>query len=80
MKMILIPCTQWRAGKPNVSIRKAAVVCQIKLVEQQLIDPEKMYGCYKSMMSYLKNCLDDDWANDLRYASVVLMRHVLEYI
>lgn len=33
MKMILIPCTQWRAGKPNVSIRKAAVVCQIKLVE-----------------------------------------------
>lgn len=33
LKMILIPSTAWRAGKPNCSVRKAALVCSIKLVE-----------------------------------------------
>ncbi len=29
-------------------------------------------------MGTLKNCIDDDWAHDLRYASVVLIRHLIE--
>ena len=33
LKMILIPSTVWRVGKPNVAIRKASVVCIIKLLE-----------------------------------------------
>lgn len=33
LKMILMPAIQWRAGKPNCSVRRAAIVCTIKLVE-----------------------------------------------
>jgi len=33
LKMILLPSMQWRMGKPNVSIRKASIICQIKLIE-----------------------------------------------
>mmetsp|Transcript_32805 Transcript_32805/g.50091 ORF Transcript_32805/g.50091 Transcript_32805/m.50091 type:complete len:222 (+) Transcript_32805:631-1296(+) len=79
MKMILMPSTVWRAGKPNIRIRKASIVCSIKLLEQNLIDKHKFYACFKQFMGTLKNCLDDDWANDLRYASVVLCRHILNY-
>mmetsp|Transcript_10035 Transcript_10035/g.16891 ORF Transcript_10035/g.16891 Transcript_10035/m.16891 type:complete len:364 (+) Transcript_10035:20-1111(+) len=34
LKMILIPASAWRVGKPNVRIRKAAIVCIIRLLEQ----------------------------------------------
>ena len=37
-------------------------------------------GSYKSIVNALKNCLDDDWQNDIRYASVVLVRHLLIYL
>jgi hypothetical protein len=33
LKLILIPSTAWKAGKPNIKIRKAAVICMIKLIE-----------------------------------------------
>lgn len=28
----------------------------------------------------MKNCLDDDWANDLRFTSVVVIRKLIEYL
>lgn len=31
-------------------------------------------------MTVLKSCLDDDWANDLRFTSVVLIKRMLEYL
>lgn len=31
-------------------------------------------------MGVLKNCLDDDWANDLRFTSVVTIRRMIEYL
>lgn len=34
MKMILIPSTVWKVGKPNIKIRKAAVICMMKLLEK----------------------------------------------
>jgi hypothetical protein len=27
----------------------------------------------------IKNCIDDEWANDLRFTSVVLFRKLMEY-
>lgn len=33
LKMILIPSTVWKVGKPNIKIRKAAVICMIRLIE-----------------------------------------------
>ena len=80
IKMILIPSTVWRAGKPNIQIRKASIVCIIKLLDQNLIDKDKFYASFKQLMGTLKNCIEDDWANDLRYASVVLVKHILNYV
>ena len=31
-------------------------------------------------MGVLKNCIDDDWANDLRFTSVVLVKRLIEYL
>jgi hypothetical protein len=42
IKLILLPSTDWHAGLPNVSIRKGAVVCLLKLLDQKLIEPEKL--------------------------------------
>ena len=78
--MILMPSIQWRAGKPNCSVRKAAIVCTIKLVEQQLIDEEKLYENFSSLFRLLKSSMEDDWDNDMRFASVVLMKHILLFI
>ena len=80
LKMILLPTMQWRVGKPNVRIRKASLVCMIKLIEQDLIEKDKLYENDKNIVTNLKNCLDDDWANDIRFASVVFTRHYLPYV
>jgi dynein assembly factor 5 len=78
--MILIPSAVWKVGKPNIKIRKASVICMIRLLEYNLIDKEKLYQSFKDVMNVLKNCIDDDWANDLRFASVVLIKKMLEYL
>ena len=31
-------------------------------------------------MGVLKNCIDDDWANDLRFTSVILIKKLIEYL
>ena len=80
LKMILIPSTVWRVGKPNVAIRRAAVVCMIKMLEQNLIEKEKMYSSFRNLFDTLKNCIDDDWANDIRYASVILVKNLIMYL
>lgn len=33
IRMILMPCTEWRAGMPIGKIRKASVICLIKVME-----------------------------------------------
>lgn len=52
----------------------------LRLLEFKLIDKEKLYSSFKEIMSVLKNCLDDDWANDLRFTSVVLIKRMMEYL
>lgn len=80
LKMILIPSTVWKVGKPNIKIRKAAVICMLRLLEFKLIDQEKLYSAFKDIMTVLKNCIDDDWANDLRFTAVVLIKRMMEYM
>ena len=80
LKMILIPSTIWKVGKPNIKIRKAAVICMIKLLEQKLIEKEKLYANFKEIMGVVKNCIEDEWANDLRFTSVTFIRYVIEYL
>lgn len=76
LKMILIPACVWRVGKPNVSVRKAAVICIIKLLENNLIEPKKFKSSFNTLFDALKNCLDDDWVNDIRYASLILVKNI----
>ena len=80
LKMILIPTIVWQVGKPIVRIRKAAVVCLIRLVEEKLIEPEKVHESFRPMLNNMKGCLDEDYANDLRFAAVVALRHIIDMI
>ncbi len=43
LKMILIPNMQWSVGIPSQSIRKAAVVCTMNLLQQRLLEPQKLH-------------------------------------
>lgn len=80
VKMILTPCLKWSAGLPHNSIRKAAIVCMMCLLNNNLIESVKLYQNFNDIFTYLKSCLDDDWMNELRFASVLLMRKIMEYI
>ena len=80
LKMILIPSTVWKVGKPNIKIRKAAVICIMRMLDHKLISEEKLNGAFKELMGVLKNCIDDDWANDLRFTSVILIKRLIEYL
>jgi len=80
VKLILLPCTEWRVGLPNVKIRKAGVVCLIKLCDSKLIDPAKMKEYFPEIVKKMASCLEDDWGNDLRFATVVFLRKLLAFL
>lgn len=78
--MVLIPAMEWKVGKPNIKIRKAAVICIMRILEYKLIEKEKLYQSFKNIMRVLKNCIEDDWASDIRFACVVFVRFLIEYL
>jgi dynein assembly factor 5, axonemal len=80
LKMILIPATVWKVGFPNVKIRKAAVICMMRMVDNRIISTTKLHNNFKEIVSVLKGCLDDDWATDLRFTGVVFIRRIIEYL
>ena len=65
---------------PIVRIRKAAVVCLIRLIEEKLIEPEKVHESFRPLLNNMKGCLDEDYANDLRFAAVVALRNIIGMI
>lgn len=40
---VLIPSTVWKVGKPNIKIRKAALICILRITEMKLIEKEKLF-------------------------------------
>jgi len=80
VKLVLIPSTEWRVGLPTVKIRKAAVICLIKIMDLSLIEKPKLYESYKEIVTKMKSCLEDDWANDLRFASIILIKKLLAFL
>ncbi len=46
LKMILIPSTVWKVGSPNIKIRKAAVICMMRMIDHKLISPEKLRNSF----------------------------------
>ena len=69
LKKILIVAIQWKVGKPQIKIRKAGVINIINLIDRKIINEEQLLFCFKDLMPHLKNCLNDDWAPELRLAS-----------
>lgn len=45
-----------------------------------MIDKEKLLNSFRDIMNVLKNCIDDDWANDLRFTCVVYIKRLIEYL
>ena len=80
VKLVLLPCFEWRPGMPIAKIRKASVICMMKLLEQRLIEKEKFTVLLPEIINKLKSPLDDDWGHDLRFAAVVLLNRMLEFM
>ena len=80
LKMIILPCMVWHIGKPNVSIRKAAVVCMIKLIENKLMEEDKLHENFPQVFNTMKNCLDDDWVHEIRFAGIILTKNLINYL
>lgn len=79
LKMILFPTLCWKSGSPSTKIRKAGLVCFMRLIDQNLIPPAKLYANFKETTTKIKGCMDDDWCNDLRFAATIAMRKFLSY-
>jgi hypothetical protein len=80
LKMIIFPTLSWKSGSPSTKIRKAGLICLMKLVEQNLIPSSKLYANFKECTTKIKGCMDDDWCNDLRFAATIAMRNFLQYV
>ena len=78
VKGILIPSSAWKVGKPNLKIRKSALICMIRILENHLVDKQKLYEIWKEIFNVVKGCIDDDYATDLRFTGIVLLRHMIE--
>ena len=35
---------------------------------------------YNEIINRLKNCLDDEWANDIRFATLVFVKNMIIYL
>lgn len=69
LKKVLVAAIQWKVGKPQIKIRKAGVINIISLIEKHIISEDQLLDCLKDLLPHLKNCLNDDWAPELRLAS-----------
>jgi hypothetical protein len=76
---VLIPCIEWRIGIPTVKIREAGIICLKKLLEYKLISSEDFHKNYMDIFNNLKNCFDDDFSSNIRYASVLLLKKMISY-
>lgn len=76
---VLQPCIEWRSGMPNVKIREAAIICLKQLLDNKLISEEDFQRNFKDLLNNLKNCLDDDFSSDIRFASIVLVKVMIKY-
>ena len=74
---ILLPATAWKVGRPNYKIRKAAMVCIIKIFKNGLIDSQATINFFKDIMLTLKSTLEDDWDPEIRYLSLTLLKSIL---
>lgn len=67
----------WRSGKPNIKIRKASILIFSKILTKGLFPAAELHSIYGDIIAPLKDCLEDDWAADLRMSSVHFLQLLL---
>lgn len=77
LKRVLLVAIQWKVGKPQIKIRKAGVINMIALIDKHIITEEQLLDSFRDLIPHLKNCLNDDWAPELRLASCELLERYL---
>lgn len=63
----------WRAGKPSIKIRKAAILVFSKALNRGILESDALHKLYPEILPPLKTCMDDDWAPDLRLSATHFM-------
>ncbi len=71
---ILLPCCAWKSQRPSYKVRKASLVCLIKIYKYGLIEEETTLNFFKEFFNVLKQALDDDWDPEIRFLSIKLMK------
>eukprot|EP00742_Colponemidia_sp_Colp-10_P006952 GILJ01007461.1.p1 GENE.GILJ01007461.1~~GILJ01007461.1.p1 ORF type:complete len:843 (-),score=129.06 GILJ01007461.1:37-2523(-) len=75
---LLIPNAVWKAGKSQIKIRKASIVCLYQILEQpNLMSSMSLLPNMDQLLPVIKSCMDDDWAPDLRFAVCRLVDRML---
>lgn len=74
---ILIPATAWNVHRTNGKVRKAALVCIIKIFKNGLIESDTANTFFKDILLVLKSTLEDDWDPELRYLSIHALKFLL---
>ena len=70
----------WKMGKPNNKIRKAGSYCLNDMFKAGLVSSESVIKNFTPLLPILKGCLNDDWAPDLRYSTVVNCKNLLDLV
>lgn len=52
----------------------------MKLLEQKLIETEKLQPMFKEIINNFKSCLDDEWANEIRFAALIFIKNLISYL
>jgi hypothetical protein len=76
---ILLPATAWRAMRPNSKIRKASLVCLIKLFKNNLIETSSVSHFFNDIIQVLKSTLEDDWDPEMRFLSINMLKYLISY-
>ena len=73
-KLILVNIVKksltWKVGKPNLKIRKAAMVCGVKFLRNGLFDELETSLIFSQLIPLIKSCLGDDHDAELRLMSL----------
>jgi hypothetical protein len=51
----------------------------MSILNSKLIEPNKLHQDFLEIAKTLKNCLEDDWVAEIRFAAVLLLRKMIDF-
>lgn len=79
LEHVLLPASAWRAQRPNYKVRKAAMVCLIKMFQLDLLELKISEKYFSQFIVLLKSASDDDWDCELRNLAIKLADAILDH-